>query len=772
MFKQSFKLFIALILLVFLTSACTFPWERKNIPTVNKVASEESPTVETAIKSGGLKKFSDLSDLKSFLIENPTIQASGEKVAAASIFLNNFFTNDQSSKSNEPDILKTDGTYIYALVRNEVLIIKANPENSVEVLSRIKFTSDPAGLLINGSSLTVFGLSQQVSENSSLKNSVGQGIFTFLKVYDVSDQANPKEVRNLNFAGTYIGAKMLGNYIYFITDSKVNYISGESPLPKVLENGSLLSSDCKSQAKCFAQDVFYFDISYDNYSYVSVTAINVKDNKETISGQIFLLNSGQKLYVSENNIYITYTNFLNSSEIEYDLKRNLFLKNLDQAAQDKISKIEAVDSFVLSNNEKKLKIGSLIDYYFSLLGTEQQKILSDELDSSLILKLKEKGREPEKTVIHKISFSEGKIAYRAKGEVNGRILNQSSINEDGNYLRLATARSPFLPSLNEKTNDSYSSVYILDKDLKIAGKLENLATSEKINEARFIGGRVFLITSKKSDPLYIINLEKPSEPVVSGALKIPEEMDYLQPIDKDGMKFIGLGRDSGNVAGDNFESRVKLSLFDFSDLSVPKELGAYLIGDEKSDSFALSDYQSLLYLTSKNLISIPGVLRENNGRLSFSGAIIFEIKDNDLSLIGKIDHSAGGNFMQIDNSQGYAHYDNTVKRGLYLNNQLYTLSNKFLKINNPVDLTEIKSLILTTSFDDYIINQVEMEPMDEPASEDSPANDINVSTDMDGNIETDISDAEAALNQALGSDPGSSIPESLIDEVSFPSLNP
>jgi len=84
---------------------------------------------------------------------------------------------------------------------------------------------------------------------------------------------------------------------------------------------------------------------------------------------------------------------------------------------------------------------------------------------SMNLKL---AREREKTVIQKIGIDKGNIEYKTKGEVPGSLLNQFSMDESGDYFRVATT-SQFW---TRERNIQYNNVYVMDTDLKIAGSLK------------------------------------------------------------------------------------------------------------------------------------------------------------------------------------------------------------------------------------------------------------------------------------------------------------
>lgn len=367
-----------------------------------------------------------------------------------------------------------------------------------------------------------------------------------------------------------------------------------------------------------------------------------------------------------------------------------------------------------------MKVALIIEAYLHGLGEEQQALVQIEVDSALKQKLAAASDDLEKTVIHKIAINGRQIEYRAQGEVPGQVLNQFSLDENGDYLRLATTRNEIWSRLLEKPENSYSNVFVLDQDLKLVGSLKNLATTEKIYAARFMGDRVYLVTFKKTDPLYVIGLADPAKPTVLGAVKVPGFSNYLHPVDASGEKLIGFGRDASDEGEVVTVKGLKLALFDFSDLSKPRELDSYLIGDSGSDSIALSDHKAFLYSAAKNLLVLPAVLKEGD-KLGFAGALVFNITDNRFVLKGKIDHSAGGQYAASDYFRGFSYYDNTVKRSLYINDNLYTFSNQALRINRLADLSPVKDVILTSGGDDYTITPTPVKaPLEEPAQSPDP----------------------------------------------------
>ncbi len=63
--------------------------------------------------------------------------------------------------------------------------------------------------------------------------------------------------------------------------------------------------------------------------------------------------------------------------------------------------------------------------------------------------------------------------------------------------------------------------------LKIIGKLENIAPGERLTAARFIGERGFLVTVVQIDPFFTINLSEPTAPKIAGELSVPGFSTYI-----------------------------------------------------------------------------------------------------------------------------------------------------------------------------------------------------------------------------------------------------
>lgn len=313
-------------------------------------------------------------------------------------------------------------------------------------------------------------------------------------------------------------------------------------------------------------------------------------------------------------------------------------------------------------------------------------------------------RETQSTNIHRILIADGKISHEASGTVQGYVLNQFSMDEYEGYFRIATTTGHIARFFEQAT--SINNVYILDMNLEIKGKIENLAPGERIYSARFIGKRGYLVTFKKVDPLFVLSLEDPANPSVLGKLKIPGYSDYLHPYDD--IHLIGIGKNTVEAEEGDFAwyQGIKISMFDVSDVSNPKEIANISIGDRGTDSPVLRDHKALLFDKKLNLLAIPVLLAKINeskypqgvplnayGEYVWQGLYVLNLNKNSITLKGRITHIE--NTEDLIKAGYYFSSEYSVERSLYIDNVLYTISGNKMKMNSLTDLGEIGQVKLS-----------------------------------------------------------------------------
>lgn len=281
------------------------------------------------------------------------------------------------------------------------------------------------------------------------------------------------------------------------------------------------------------------------------------------------------------------------------------------------------------------------------------------------------------TRLYKFALQKGNIAYAGNGEVPGHILNQFSMDEHDGYLRIATTTGS-LHGTDEHIAKNH--VYILDGHLKQVGKLTDIAPGEKIYAVRFMGERAYMVTFKKVDPLFVLDLKNPRAPKILGALKIPGYSDYLHPYDENHV--IGFGKDAVAYDDTAYYQGMKLALFDVSDVTRPKEKFKTMIGDRGTDSELLRNHKALLFSREKQVLAFPVTLMEKPngstnireyGTFAFQGAYVYRLDlEQGFQLRTRITHLSPED--QLKAGDAWYEHDQNVTRILMIGDVLYTLS--------------------------------------------------------------------------------------------------
>lgn len=281
--------------------------------------------------------------------------------------------------------------------------------------------------------------------------------------------------------------------------------------------------------------------------------------------------------------------------------------------------------------------------------------------------------ETNKTIIYRFALDENKMILTAKGEVKGTLNNQFSMDEyDGNLRVATTSRITIKPNVTEEIGNGImrttigeftttNNLYVLNENLEEIGKIENLANDERIYSVRFIGKIGYIVTFKQIDPLFVIDLSDPTNPVVKGELKIPGYSSYLHPYDEN--HIIGIGYNTkDNGRGGVTNSNMKMSMFDISDLENPKEIFNIDIGGEYASSELLYNHKALFYKKSEDLIGFPVTYRDYDYRDDSNGFVVFKIdlEENEFEKYGEV-------LKEID-------YRTNVRRIIYIEDIIYALS--------------------------------------------------------------------------------------------------
>ncbi|MDD3858534.1 MAG: beta-propeller domain-containing protein, partial [Methanoculleus sp.] len=449
---------------------------------------------------------------------------------------------------------------------------------------------------------------------------------THAYVYDISDRKDPERVRDVTFTGNYYDARMVGDYVYTITQESPVWVRERIVLPEV-GGGS---------GEPIQPDVYRPISPLQNYVFYTAGGFSVRDDTGGApDAETFLLGYDTTLFASQENLYIGY-------------------RNMGPVYSDVV--FEAPPD-----------------------GTGTR----------------------DRTIIHRFAIERGTIDYRAMGEVPGHLLNQFSLDEYGENLRVATT----VEDWTREGSVQYNNVYVLNPAMKTIGTLEHIAPDERIYAARFAGDRLYLVTFKQVDPLFVIDLSDPEHPGILGELKIPGYSDYLHPYGPDHV--IGIGKEtSENQWGGVSVAGLKVALFDVSDVNNPVLVDNVVIGEAGTDSLALRDHKAFLFIEEKGLLVLPvsEIVRVENpaskypgsySTATWQGAYVYQVSPaSGFSLKGKVTHAEKG-------SPYTWNAPDAVERSLFMDETLYTVSKRSIIITDLVDGSRVGEVFLPSRWEAY-----------------------------------------------------------------------
>lgn len=604
-------------------------------------------------------------------------------------------TNVQEENVDEPDYLKNDGKYVYIVSRNTLSIIDAYPAEDASLILKIALDVEHQyiqNMFLNGDRLVIFYNGQSDREIIPEFDFIPRQSYdpvTHALIIDVSDRENPSILKDYSIHGHFMDARMTGDYAYFVTNS---YINHQYPrFPVIMEDS----------VPIMTPEAFYFDNIEEFSNFNTLTAIDIFG--DTINSETFLMGHTGTFYVSENNFYLTYQQYLPFGFHEDSSRDRFFdviVPSLPASVQDEIKSIQSDSS--LSSAQQWSMISEVMQNSYNQMDKVQKDKLFEDIKEALIEYDTKIQKDTRKTIIHKIAIDEEKIEYVAKGSVPGRLLNQFSMDENADRFRVATTTEIY--TQYEGTIRS-NSVYILDESLNIVGGLDQIAPDESIFSARFIDDRLYMVTFQQIDPFFVIDLSTDT-PKILGELKIPGFSNYLHPYDEE--HIIGVGRDTKEIGDNRIQQLgIKIALFNVADVSNPIVADDIIIGNRSTHSEALHNHKAFFFDKTRGVLSIPITGDSNElDELSsskmiapdynrWSGFYVFDLDGKSgFDLKGTITHSDGDS----------RYYGMGNARTFYIDDVLYTASESYLKMNSFDNLEEVNTIKLenTGKFIEYM----------------------------------------------------------------------
>lgn len=564
-------------------------------------------------------------------------------------------TNTQEANVDEPDLVKTDGNFLYIAQQEELTIVKSWPADEAAVSGKVQIDGYPYQLFLEGDRALVYSY---VYDVPAFTDRWGYGYGTQLTIVDVSDRENPAVVREVALQGWMSGARKVGTDTYTVVNTWQDF---PYEIYDAIYNGEIELPEYDYEASEGEQELWRARARLILRPYVAAAVGALSDDEllpkmvdapDVDGGTATPLLSCSDVYHTDD---LSYPNMLS-------------VVHLDLAAGDTGSDVAATglmaDGWTIYASEDNLYVSQTSWFWWWGWG---------DMDLT--------------TRIHRFSLAGDDTVYETSGEVDGWLLNQFSMGEYDGHLRVATSDGWW----GSEEVDPANNVFVLDtQDMALTGEVRGIAPNETIQSARFLGEKGYLVTFERIDPFFTLDLSDPTAPAVVGELKIPGFSTYLHPVSDDIVLSVGYaGTDTGEITG------FAANMFDVSDFANPQLAHTWTVEtDDWSWSEALWDHKA--FTLHRGKLTLPLYTYdwdETTGDYSgFSGLVVLDA-ENALQEVGWVDHTdmVAASDCLWDAGRGpcddYYWYA-SLRRSVIIEDKLFSISDYGVKVSeleNPSD---------------------------------------------------------------------------------------
>lgn len=189
-----------------------------------------------------------------------------------------------------------------------------------------------------------------------------------------------------------------------------------------------------------------------------------------------------------------------------------------------------------------------------------------------------------------IAAADGTLRPRGRVRLDGRVADKFKLHVNGEVL------SVIVEDWTDNRVSRLETWSLSDPDRPFGLGQVSVGHGEALFATRFDGDRAYIVTFERIDPLWVVDLRNPWQPVVSGELEIPGWSTYIHPM---GDRLVTVGIDNAQ------SWRVAVQLFDVADPTRPALLSKVPLGEAHSWSEANHDEKAFTVLEQEGLILIP-----------------------------------------------------------------------------------------------------------------------------------------------------------------------
>ena len=471
-------------------------------------------------------------------------------------------TNVQEKGVDEPDTIKTDGKRILTVTGNRLYNVDVSAAAPATAGSIALPGNGGTQLLVSGNHLLAIAPDTSYADSRSSSESYrAPTSSTLLSIIDVADAKNMKVLNSVRVDGTFVSARMVDGQARVVTSST------PAQLPFVYPSSSTANAENAAEAanKRIIEDSKIEDWlpsvrigetvtptvkplldcakvshpkTFSGFGTVAVISVDVSSNEVDPADAVGIMADGQTVYASKESLYVATPSYVEPTLTDRNGQRR------------------------------------------------QPPVPAQPFKNT--------------TSIHKFSIAaKGPATYRASGDVEGSLLSEYSLSDEGGTLRVATTASRSgCPACGGGSETFVRVLQELEGELRQVGSIGNMGHGEQVKAVRFVGNQGYVVTFRQTDPLYTIDLTQPTDPKVVGELKMLGYSAYLHPIGD--RLLIGVGQDATETGR---EKGTKVSLYDMADLANPREIQSYVLWNSTSTS--ADDFHAFMWWDPTKLAVLP-----------------------------------------------------------------------------------------------------------------------------------------------------------------------
>ena len=641
-------------------------------------------------------------------------------------------TNNQESGVDEADFLKTDGFHIY-LLNGQLLLIMGVPEfGNLTLESNLTIEGNPTQMMIEGDRLVISSSIYywNLPEDSDLRNLMSEEV-----TVEGDSVGDDKDDDTGDWESTYTYTKVQNLVKYTVVDitnrsspviEKEMYIEGN------YHTARMVDGTVRSVTHLWT----YFDEIR--------TWVNLPDDywsEDDLDKRMDIWNESVDQTVSHNegviseltlddfvpHIYEMRDGEIFTHPLTYE-KCTEFSASADSAGRG----FTTIMTIRMLDDEASLEVDHITSSWAHVYSSKDTLVLAEPANDMWWFWRNSDWEDA--TNIHSFDISDSNhTTYVASGRVEGTVNDQFSISEHNGDIRVASTSDNWgmwwrLAEFDDNGDPVWSGptnqITILTDDgegyLDQIGYIGGIAEGETIWSARFVGDRGYLVTFMNIDPLWVLDLSDPYEPVILGELHVPGVSTYIHPIDEDNLLTIGIAGGQDGLGLD--WSTTQVSLFDVSNTSSPTLADTIPLTPAYTDencidimtcgwswsySEATYEHKAFNYWSPESLLAVPLSTHryvydqiEVEGRVySYSGyqyvsmlkMIEVDTENGTLSNHGDVEHSG---FYNEEGLSSWWSGSTSIRRSIFMGDYVYSFSGGGATVHRTADLQLVVELEL------------------------------------------------------------------------------